>query len=258
MEDRGTRPYVRGMKFHGIFAAAVAVSAIAAAQAGAGASPPRPVVVELYTSQGCNSCPPADALLAQLASRKDVLALTLPVTYWDMLGWKDTYGTESNTHRQESYANVMGRGGVYTPQMIIDGVDDVVGSRQAKVMWAIETREADMTNVPVDVSETPDYLRVVIGASPKIRTDATIWMFHILSHGTADIGAGENQGRKLTYRNIVRDVRTLGPWKGDSVSIAMPRHEFPGPYDDVAVVLQQGGYGRVIGAAELKRSASGR
>lgn len=224
------------------------------AQASAGGNPPRPVVVELYTSQGCNSCPPADALLAQLANRKDVLALTLPVTYWDMLGWKDTYGTDSNTHRQESYANVMGRGGVYTPQMIIDGVDDVVGSRQAKVLWAIGAREADMTAVPVEVSETPDYLRVVVGASPKIKGDATIWMFHILSRGAADIAAGENQGRKLAYRNIVRDVRTLGPWTGDSVSIAMPRREFSGTYDDVAVVLQQGGYGRVIGAAELKHS----
>ena len=250
---------VGGMKFSRIFGAAAAVCALTVAQAGAGDNPPRPVVVELYTSQGCNSCPPADALLAQLATRKDVLAMTLPITYWDMLGWKDTYGSDANTHRQESYANTLGRGGVYTPQMIVDGVDDIVGSRQPKVLAAIAAREADMKAVPVEVSETPDYLRVVVGASsaPKLPNDVTIWMFHILSHGSVDITAGENQGRKLAYRNIVRDVRSLGSWKGDSISIAMPRHDLSVPYDDVAVVLQQGGYGRIIGAGELKSAASG-
>src|SRR5579872_1586982 len=97
----------------------------------------RPVVVELFTSQGCSSCPPADALLGRLSQRRDVLAISLPITYWDMLGWKDTLANESNTRRQKAYARVLGRGGVYTPQMIIDGVDDVVGSREADVETAI-------------------------------------------------------------------------------------------------------------------------
>ena len=226
-----------------------------AVQAHAGAKLVRPVVVELYTSQGCSSCPPADALLVQLSQRRDVLAMSLPVTYWDMLGWKDTLATEGNTHRQETYANVMGRGGVYTPQMVIDGVDDVVGSRQAQVDAAIAARQADMRAVPVEISATPEYIHVVVGASAEAET-GTIWMFHILTQSTVNVVAGENEGRKLTYRNVVRDVRAIGTWKGDSISIAMPRHDVSVPYDDVAIVVQQGnGYGRVVGANSLGRSA---
>ena len=106
--------------------------------------PPRPIVVELYTSQGCSSCPPADALLGRLAQRRDVLALSLPVTYWDMLGWKDTLASPGNTSRQKAYAAALGRGGVYTPQIVVDGVNDVVGSRENDVEAAVTAREADM------------------------------------------------------------------------------------------------------------------
>src|SRR6516164_1490225 len=103
----------------------------------ASAGPSRPVVVELYTSQGCNTCPPADALLGHLAQRSDLIALSLPITYWDMLGWKDTLASDANTRRQKAYAQYMGRGGVYTPQIIVDGVSDVVGSREGDVDAAI-------------------------------------------------------------------------------------------------------------------------
>src|ERR1700686_693384 len=108
-----------------IFAAALLVAGNSSM-----AGPKRQGVLELFTSQGCSSCPPADALLGRLADRKDVLALSLPVTYWDMLGWKDTLASEANTRRQKAYAEAMGRGGIYTPQMIVDGVSDVVGSRE--------------------------------------------------------------------------------------------------------------------------------
>ena len=122
-----------------ILAALTLVASPAAEAAGK-----RPVVVELFTSQGCSSCPPANSLLARLADRKDVIAMSLPVTYWDMLGWKDTLGSELNTRRQKAYAAAMGRGGVYTPQMIVDGTLDVVGSREKSVEAAIASREADM------------------------------------------------------------------------------------------------------------------
>ena len=111
--------------------------AAAAAQAGEG----HPVVVELYTSQGCSSCPPADALLARLAKRKDLITMSLPITYWDMLGWKDTLASEANTRRQKAYASALGRGGVYAPQMIIDGTADVVGSRVDEVQDAIDAAQ---------------------------------------------------------------------------------------------------------------------
>ena len=123
-----------------------------AAHAGDG---PRPVVVELYTSQGCSSCPQADAFLGQLALRKDILALSLPITYWDMLGWKDTLASKANTDRQKAYAATLGRGGVYTPQMIVDGVNDIVGSRESAVASAIAGREGDMQTVPVVLTLSP-------------------------------------------------------------------------------------------------------
>src|SRR6185312_10675383 len=121
-------------------AAAAALSATTIADAG---SAKRPVVVELYTSQGCSSCPPADAILAQLATRKDVIAMSLPITYWDMLGWKDTLASEADTKRQKAYAQAMWRGGVYTPQIIVDGVNDVVGGRDAQIEAMIAARWAD-------------------------------------------------------------------------------------------------------------------
>ncbi|HEX4081131.1 MAG TPA: DUF1223 domain-containing protein [Rhizomicrobium sp.] len=213
----------------------------------------RKVVVELYTSQGCDSCPPADALLARLADRKDVLALSLPITYWDMLGWKDTLASEGNTRRQKAYAAAMGRGGIYTPQMIIDGTSDVVGSREAQVEAAIAARMADMREIPVTLRTTPDTLHIVIGpGAARSGTDATVWLFYILSRTSVHIAGGENQGRSVTYRNVVRDVRAIAVWKGQALSLDLPRHDLIGPpHDAVAVVLQERGYGRVIGEASL-------
>src|SRR5579864_7248806 len=125
---------------------------------------PRPAVVELYTSQGCNSCPPADALLGRLTERRDVLALSLPVTDWDMLGWKDTLATEANTRRQKAYAAAMGHGGVYTPELIVDGISDVVGSREASVNAAIAAREGDFAAVPVELRATASEIHISVGA----------------------------------------------------------------------------------------------
>ncbi len=213
----------------------------------------RQVVVELFTSQGCSSCPPADALLGKLAERKDILALSLPVTYWDMLGWKDTLASEANTRRQKAYAAAMGRGGIYTPQMIVDGATDVVGSREGQVESVIAARTADMRNVPVILSATPGILHIAVGPAPKGNgAEATLWLFHILSHASVRITAGENQGRSLLYRNSVRDVRAIGIWRGQPISLELPRTDPLGSaYDTVAVVLQEGGYGRIIGAAVL-------
>ncbi|HEY1613640.1 MAG TPA: DUF1223 domain-containing protein [Rhizomicrobium sp.] len=234
-----------------VWVAALAIALVAgAAQAGA----KRPVVVELYTSQGCSSCPPADSLLGRLADRKDVLALSLPVTYWDMLGWKDTLASEANTRRQKAYAAAMGRGGIYTPQMIVDGQSDVVGSREAAVEAAIASRSSDMRDVPVTLNATPRSLHIVIGAD-HANGDATIWMFQILGKTMVHIGAGENDGRSITYRNIVRDVRAIGLWKGQAVTLDLPRVDMiSAPHDSVAVVVQDASYGRIIGAAYLAPS----
>ncbi len=232
-------------------ALAVVVLAVAALVAGpaAWAGAKRPVVVELFTSQGCNSCPPADALLARLTERKDVLAMSLPVTYWDMLGWKDTLATEANTRRQKAYAAAMGRGGVYTPQMIVDGTSDIVGSREPAVDDAISAREGNMTLVPVDLRATPSELHIAVGAGDT-NGSATIWLFHLIDKATVNVKTGENGGHVLTYRNIVRDVKAVGVWKGQAVSLDLPRNG-TAPRDSLAVVVQQGGYGRIIGAAQI-------
>jgi len=216
--------------------------------------PPRPVLVELYTSQGCSSCVPADALMAQLADRRDLIALSLPITYWDMLGWKDTLASAANTSRQKAYAESMGRGGVYTPQMIVDGVDDLVGSREQAIDAAIGVREGDMQAVPVSVATTDKEVHIDVGAGEG--SSATIWLFRILPKATVTITAGENSGRTMTYRNVVQDVKAVGLWKGQPVSLDLPRQEIGGASkDEIAVIVQKNGYGRVIGAALVAKPA---
>lgn len=213
---------------------------------------PRPVVVELYTSQGCSSCPPADAILSQLAQRKDVLALSLPITYWDMLGWKDTLASDANTKRQKGYAAVMGRGGIYTPQMIVDGVDDVVGSRANAAAAAIAAREADMRAVPVSLKLGRSEMHVDVGGGGKSGDDATIWLFRVQNAATVKIGGGENDGHTVTYRNVVREVKAIGMWKGKPVSLDLPLDAIGGNgRDGIAVVVQEDGYGRIVGASGI-------
>jgi len=315
----------------------------------------RPVIVELYTSQGCNSCPPADELLGRLADRPNVIAMSLPVTYWDMLGWKDTLATDANTKRQKAYAQYMGRGGVYTPQIIVDGVSDVVGSRDSDVESAIARREAEIEvsesrmeaqmaareaaaearraaleadlareearaeanearseanearaelvaehrselaaarqaaaeahaelmaahqaahaemlaarqalhgdhvhdvsalAIPVAISESNGAMHITVAsAGDKSEHNATIWLFHLRNSVTVNIGSGENEGRTMTYRNVVADLRPVGHWDGNSVSLELTKAQMNGlPHDAVAVVVQQAGYGRVVGASLL-------
>jgi len=233
-------------------AAAALVICALSAEAG---SVKRPVVVELFTSQGCASCVPADALLAKLTKRPDVLPMSLSVTYWDMLGWKDTLASETNTRRQKAYAAAMGHSAVYTPQMIVDGTADVVGSREAQVQAAIDARvrDVDADAVPVALHETKDELHIAIGASSdKNAPPATIWMFHMRGAATVAIGGGENDGRTMTYHNVVGDLRAVGQWRGEALFIDLPRSSMEGlPHDSVAVVVQRGSYGHIVGAAAL-------
>lgn len=221
-------------------------------------SPKRPVIVELYTSQGCASCVPADALLAKLTKRADVIPMSLSVTYWDMLGWKDTLASETYTRRQKSYAETMGHSAVYTPQIIVDGVTDVVGSREGAVEWAIDARAADEEVVPVSLHETPQELQIAIGGAPdRAKTPATVWMFHLKSAATVAIGGGENDGHTMTYHNVVGDLKAIGQWKGEPLSIDLPRASMESlPHDGIVVVVQSGGgYGKVVGAAMLSHPA---
>jgi hypothetical protein len=231
--------------FPAIFAATLLAGSSSAVAGGS-----RPVVAELFTSQGCSSCPPADALLSRLADRKDVIALSLPITYWDMLGWKDTLASEDNNRRQKAYAQFMGRGGVYTPEMIIDGASDVVGSREQAVESAIDARASDEHAVPVSLSASNHELHVSVGVEDDHPVEATVWLFEILAKASVGIRAGENEGRTMTYRNVVRGIKAVGIWKGQALTLNLPRNDLAEePHDAVAVIVQQNGYGRILGAA---------
>lgn len=212
-------------------------------------------VVELFTSQGCNSCPPADALLAKYAERDDVLALSFNVDIWDRLGWKDTLASHDNTERQRSYAISRGDGNVYTPQAVIDGRQHAVGSDQHAIEAAIAA-EGNQLTVPVTMTPSDDAVTVSIGAAPAPDTPhATLWVVMYDRSDTVAIARGENSGRTITYSNVVRKLRPVAMWKGEAMSIDLPRSEMDrAGVRRCAVLLQterDGLPGPIIGAATL-------
>jgi hypothetical protein len=210
------------------------------------AAGPAPVVVELFTSQSCSSCPPADAFLSDLdATRPDVLALDLHVTYWDQLGWKDPYSLDAATQRQQRYADQFGTGQVYTPQMVIGGTRQAVGSNRAAVLAAISAAKMDASSsVPLDIAVDGKRLRLAVGAGSGSAT--LLLVAFDLRHTTA-VRGGENGGRTLSEVNVVRSIDTVAAWDGKPVSLAVDR-----PPGDDAVLLLQAPDGRFLGAALLK------
>jgi hypothetical protein len=232
----------------------------------------RPIVVELYTSQSCGPCVPADNLLAKIARKPDVVALTLNVNYWDVLGWKDTLANEAATNRQKMYSAHLGRGGVYTPQMIIDGQTDVVGNREDTVVAAIEDarrklkfcvegkdkkgQAASACFVPLSLTRSGDgALNIAAPAVPGKKFDASVWLFAVRRSVTVHVGGGENKGRVLNYANVARDLKTVGKWTGAALSLRVPAEDFKVlPQEDVFVILQQDRCGRILGATVLAAS----
>jgi hypothetical protein len=224
----------------------------------AGEAKPQPILVELYTSQGCSSCPQADAIMGQIKGREDVVALSFNVDYWDYIGWRDTLAKRENTLRQQAYEKVLPSHRVYTPQMVIDGARDVVGNQRKDVVDAIARRigEVAAKRVPVSLSQTGDTVEVRIGAMPGVKTPATVWLAHTLSSRAVNIGSGENSGRVITYHNVVRGFSAVGKWSGEAVTLELPARGVPGETTDgVAVWVQSGDPGPVLGAAQIKLSA---
>ena len=215
---------------------------------GATARAQSPVVVELFTSQGCASCPPADALLAQLAGRDDVIGLALHVDYWDYIGWRDEFAQPAFTARQKGYARAGGWKMVYTPQMVINGRRAVVGNRAM-----------DVTNAISDTARTPSPLQLEIGRdaaglhiaanAPNPLPQADIHLIRYEDHEEINITRGENAGRRLHYSHIVRDWQVIGNWDGHSPL----RASLPVSGDDPIVVLIQGkDHGPIFAAARLR------
>lgn len=216
-------------------------------------------VLELFTSQGCSSCPPADAFLGTLQNREDVIALSLPVDYWDYLGWKDTLARPENTKRQRRYATTNGYGSVYTPQIVVNGVSHAVGSRPHEVENAIKLARKLLSarSVPMHVYMDKNDIVIEAGASQNsLKTkSATIWLAHVSSKETVNIGRGENNGRSITYYNVVRDMKKVGVWTGKATRISVSDHNFMPKglegLDTCVVLLQEGTDGAIIGAARL-------
>ncbi len=217
-------------------------------------------VVELFTSQGCSSCPPADAYMGELAARKGVLALTFPVDYWDYMGWKDTLAHPANAKRQKAYARLRGDRDVYTPQMVVNGMSHVVGSRKDQVEKALLDTDRKLASDRVDVSlvANRDTLSIRIGAAPEAGKSgkATVWLILYQKKAAVKIGRGENRGRAITYYNVVHEMTPAGMWTGKPLNITLPKSDLIGQgYDGCAVLLQRDGGGVILGAARLDRWA---
>ncbi|WP_425102171.1 DUF1223 domain-containing protein [Tropicibacter sp. S64] len=208
----------------------------------------QPVVVELYTSQGCSSCPPADALLAELAGREDVIPLALHVDYWDYIGWKDAFAMPGFTKRQKGYARAQGEKMIYTPQVIVNGREDAVGSRPMKVADLILKESARLTPVRLTLARSGAELVITIASKVKIRP-CDIHLIRYLPQQQVDILRGENAGHSITYTHIVRDWQVVGQWQGDTM--LEKRVPFDGDAP-VVVLVQEQRYGPILAAARLR------
>ncbi|MFT6076444.1 MAG: hypothetical protein ACJAZ1_003377 [Yoonia sp.] len=206
-----------------------------------------PVVIELFTSQGCSSCPPADAMLHDLAKREDVIALALHVDYWDYIGWTDVFGRPENTSRQHSYAQAAHATTVYTPQMVIGGIEHVVGSRPMQVMDAVQAQVRRGNAVAVSLTRSGSALQ--INASTAVRGDYVVQLVRYTPEETVAIRRGENAGRTLSYANIVKSWDVIGRWDGRSALTLAATADGP---DAVVVIVQQAGHGPIVGAAQLR------
>jgi hypothetical protein len=218
-------------------------------------------VIELFTSQGCMSCPPADATLSELANRSDIVALAFHVDYWDYLGWRDTLATPENTTRQNAYRNAMKARMIYTPQAILNGRVEINGNNAEGIKSSIERMAQGPGGLSVPVAITrQDGQRLVIevGAGKKPETPVHLILAYFHDKAIVPIGKGENSGRSMIYRNAVRDIETIGMWDGKPLRIEIPASELAKKKaSGCAVLLQEvtddNRLGGILGASMLRR-----
>ena len=218
----------------------------------------RPVVIELFTSQGCSSCPPADRLLGELAERDDLIALAYHIDYWDYIGWKDPLGLKAATLRQRAYAKSMHSRQIFTPQLIVDGTVSVVGSDEGAVTAAIKEAQRAARNQPqaIAIGLRPDGGDLILNlpASPGVGA-ASIWLVAFDDRHVTDIPRGENSGRTLVDIHAVRAITNLGPWRGASASQRIPSSSWPPSSDNIAILVQADGHGAIVAAQKLRLRA---
>ncbi|MBB3164393.1 DUF1223 domain-containing protein [Rhizobium laguerreae] len=195
-------------------------------------------VVELFTSQGCSSCPPADAAFRKLVNQGDVIALAYHVDYWNYLGWADTLSSKENTERQYGYAKTMGRSNVYTPQAIVNGRDHLAGADLNGINSKIDTysSEGNGLTVPISAAMRGDELEIKIGAG---QGKANVVMVYFDKEKTIDVEKGENSGKKISYLHSVTNVETVGMWDGKATSLTLPASVLQRPQLEGCAILLQ-------------------
>jgi hypothetical protein len=211
-------------------------------------------VLELFTSQGCSSCPQADALLEQMSKSPDYIALAYHVDYWDYIGWPDTFGAKANSDRQRDYAESWGSSRIFTPQLVVNGVKGVVASRKNEVEGAVT---ATGLNLPVTLTPTDGMLDVSIGANDGME-QAVVWLVTFIDRAEVEIERGENSGKRVAYTQIVTDRQAVGMWDPDTgAHFKLPLTEVLTDTSNGAVVMVQqerdGLPGRILGAASFTR-----
>lgn len=226
-----------------------------AATAPAHAQDERPVVIELYTSEGCSSCPPADAFLFELRQRPGVIALAFHVDYWDYLGWKDRFARHDFTARQRAYARALGSPMVYTPQIVVDGAAHVVGSNRGAVDAAIDEARARQAMLDIGLSWAADHSLLISIPAADYRGKATIWFVRYAETDQTEVAAGENAGRLLKHANIVEEIAAIGMWDGRAMVINLPWEAVAQNHRDeafgCAVLIQPEGLGPILAAREI-------
>lgn len=210
--------------------------------------------LELFTSQGCSSCPAADAFMGELAGRDDVLAVTMPVKLWDFLGWADTLATDEHTKRQIAYSVARGDRDLFTPQLMANGEVSLLGSdRDAVLEWMRQQDEP--LPLPIDLSLSGDVLTIEVGAPATKVGKATLWLLVLDDEVRVPIAEGENRGRRLSYHNVVRTMRPVGMWKGQAMAFDLPLSDLEKDAGQGCIVIAQvetfKGPGRVVGAARM-------
>jgi hypothetical protein len=212
-----------------------------------------PVVVELFTSQGCSSCPPADALLGELAQRPDIVALAFHVDYWDYIGWKDPFATRATTERQRAYARVLKQRYVYTPEMVVEGTGHDTGRERAGIerLLAQAQRRSSKRATPELSRSSSGALTVKLAAFPLEGQPADVTLAIYDRRHSTPVASGENQGRMLENFNIVRRLEALSRWDGSAASWTIEDAGLK-PGLGAAVIVQRTDHGPVIGCNKLE------
>jgi hypothetical protein len=212
-----------------------------------------PSVVELYTSQGCSSCPPADAVLGELASMPNTIALAFHVDYWNGLGWPDHYSLPTATERQRVYTRSLGLSSAFTPQAVVDGRASFVGSDKTRILSAMSE---SANSVPVMLQVTDGSLRAHLPERAD-HSSYAVYAAAYLPHALTPVGRGENSGRTLQEFNIVRQFRSMGTWKGQASDFSARLDSFPADAAYVAVLVQREPQGIIVGSAKIELPKQG-